>query len=42
MLLGIFSPLPIYPAYLAETNINADSSDGNKQESSLALSAAFG
>lgn len=42
VLLGIFSPLPICPAYLAETYINAASSDGDKQKSSLALSAAFG
>lgn len=42
VLLGIFSPLPICLACLTENNINAASSDGDKQKSSLALSAVFG
>lgn len=42
MLLGIFPPLPISSEYLIATNIDPASGDGDKQEISPALSAAFG
>lgn len=42
VLLGIFRPLPISSEYLIVTKIDPASGDGDKQEISPALSAAFG